>query len=106
MKRVPAPIDAKLLDPVLVPEVATCRTLPAEAYVSDAVFSWERDHLFRGTWVCAGRAPEPGSIAAVEVANESILLSRDEGGGLRAFYNVCRHRGHELLRVGERRKVR
>jgi Rieske 2Fe-2S family protein len=37
----------------------------------------------------------------VALGRESALLVRDEGGNLRAFYNVCRHRGHLLAEVGE-----
>ena len=80
-------------------------TLPAAAYVSDEVFDWEMENIFRSTWVCAGRSDElvaPGQIRAVEVSGEGVLLARDrEDGSLTAFSNVCRHRGHELAPVGE-----
>lgn len=78
-------------------------TLPAEAYVSPDVFAWEKANFFEGSWVCVGRGldlPRPGDRKAVTVGSESVLLVRDEQDALRAFFNVCRHRGHELLGAG------
>ena len=43
----------------------------------------------------------PGTGVRLRSGMSQRLLVRDEGGALRAFYNVCRHRGHELLEVGE-----
>ncbi len=78
------------------------RTLPAAAYISDAVLDWEREHFFSGGWTCVGRASDvaPGSYTAVTAGNDSLVLSREPGGNLKAFFNVCRHRGHELLPCG------
>jgi glycine betaine catabolism A len=67
------------------------------------VFRWELEHFFDESWVCIGRAEDlrdAGDRRAVRLGRESVLLVRGEGGSLRAFYNVCRHRGHELLEVG------
>ncbi|GAA0432959.1 (2Fe-2S)-binding protein [Acrocarpospora corrugata] len=76
--------------------------LPRDAYTSDDVLAWERRVVFGGGWVCAGRATTlgPRSRMAVAVGDDSVLLVRDEDGTLRGFYNVCRHRGHELLPCG------
>jgi Rieske 2Fe-2S family protein len=78
--------------------------LPAEAYLSDDVLAYERRVVFGGGWVCAGRSSDLGPRArkAVAVGDDSVLLVRDEDGTLRGFYNVCRHRGHELLPCGSR----
>jgi glycine betaine catabolism A len=79
-------------------------TLPGEAYTSPDVFRWERRHLFAGGWVCAGRVDElrAGDVTqrALDVGDVGVLLTFDDGG-VRAFANVCRHRGHELLPIGE-----
>ncbi|MDQ3785228.1 MAG: aromatic ring-hydroxylating dioxygenase subunit alpha [Actinomycetota bacterium] len=78
-------------------------TLPAEAYVSEDVFSWEKENFFADSWVCVGRAldvPHRGDRKAVRVGAGSVLLVRDERDDLRVFFNVCRHRGHELLATG------
>jgi glycine betaine catabolism A len=98
-----APITHAALERVLQP-FGHSHTLPPEAYVSAAVFEWEKRHFFEGSWVCVGRADDLGTAGdrrAVRIGSESVLLVRDEGRTLRAFFNVCRHRGHELASVGE-----
>jgi glycine betaine catabolism A len=79
-------------------------SLPAEAYADASVLRWEMEHFFDGSWVCVGRSEDlrnAGDRRAVSLGHERALLVRDESGKLRAFYNVCRHRGHELMDVGE-----
>jgi Rieske 2Fe-2S family protein len=96
------PIARELLAPSL-DTFGRSNTLPAEAYTDDAVFRWEQEHFFDRGWVCVGRADgleAAGKQRAVSLGRESILLVRGEDGSLRAFHNVCRHRGHELLPVG------
>ncbi|MDQ5809335.1 MAG: aromatic ring-hydroxylating dioxygenase subunit alpha [Actinomycetota bacterium] len=96
------PIDRELLAPSLAP-FGKSTTLPAEAYTDESVFRWEQERFFDGSWVCVGRAGglrEAGDRRAVSLGRESVLLVRGEDDTLRAFYNVCRHRGHELLPVG------
>ena len=97
-----APVDRDLLASVLDP-TGSGRMLPREAYTSDAVLAWEREHFFAATWLCAGRVSdlvEPGQRRGARVAGEGVLLVRDADGTLRAFANTCRHRGHELLPCG------
>jgi Rieske 2Fe-2S family protein len=99
----PAPLDPADLAPVLAP-FGESRTLPAAAYTSEEVFAWELRELFASTWVCVGRVDEllaPGQVRAVHVAAEGVLLARDSEGTVRAFSNVCRHRGHELAPIGD-----
>ena len=77
------------------------RGLPGQAYTSASVFARERQRLWRESWVCVGRTSlltEPGSQVAVEVAGVGVLLVGN--GGPRAYLNGCRHRGHELVRLG------
>lgn len=74
-------------------------TLPSRDYYSPEVFELEKERIFYGKWLCVGREeqlPRPGDFMLAQVADESILLVRDGGGGLRGFYNVCRHRGSRL----------
>ena len=104
-----APIAYEKLRPALGQGLGGSKTLPAEAYTSQAVFDWEVEHFFEDGWVCIGRTDElnePGDQKAVRIGNEGILLVRDQDEHLNAFYNTCRHRGHELLEPGTTRNVR
>jgi len=81
----------------------TSSLLPAAAYTDESVFAWETAHFFDGGWVCVGREEDladRSSQRAVEVGSSSVLLSRARDGVVRAFANICRHRGHELLPCG------
>ncbi len=74
-------------------------TLPGRYYTSVEVFDDEARKIFSGRWLCAGRADElsePGDYALREIAGESLILVRGKDARLRAFYNVCRHRGTRL----------
>jgi phenylpropionate dioxygenase-like ring-hydroxylating dioxygenase large terminal subunit len=75
-------------------------TLSGADYTSDAVYADEREHVWWGHWVCIGRAeevPGPGDFLVRDLAGESIIVTRNRDGVLRAFYNVCAHRGTKLL---------
>ncbi|MEM6714704.1 MAG: aromatic ring-hydroxylating dioxygenase subunit alpha [Cyanobacteria bacterium P01_C01_bin.147] len=74
--------------------------LPAAAYVSDRYLQQERATVFQQYWVCVGLAsdaPNPGDVYPTEVAGMPIVLVRDRAGTLRAFHNVCSHRGLQLV---------
>jgi Rieske 2Fe-2S family protein len=78
---------------------AGARTLAAHWYLSPEVFAQERERLFAGGWTCIGREEHiaaPGDFILVDVAAESIIVTRDAHGTARAFFNVCRHRGTQL----------
>jgi Rieske 2Fe-2S family protein len=75
-------------------------TLPRDVYLSNDVWAAERDRIWFTHWVLVGLAHDmasPGDRLLVDVAGESIVVVRDDDQGLRAFYNVCRHRGAELV---------
>jgi len=100
---IPAPIDHELLRGSLA-EFRQSYTLPGDAYTSPELFAWEMREFFEPSWVCLGRTEgliRTGTRRALRVGRESILLTRDDAGTLRGFFNICRHRGHELLPVGE-----
>ena len=99
----PAPVDPEQISRVLDP-FGSSLTFPADVYLSEDVLAWERQHLWQAMWTCVGRLDEvlaAGQLRAVDVGGESVLLSRESDGTLRAFSNVCRHRGHELAPVGD-----
>lgn len=79
--------------------------LPRETYVDAESFASERDRVLYGEWYCLGRRDDlglgqPRRAVAVDVVGESVLVTSDRSGELHAAYNVCRHRGAQLLRTG------
>jgi Rieske 2Fe-2S family protein len=79
------------------PSVAT--TLPARYYTDPELFRDELERFYCQTWICAGRANQvqvPGDYFLREFAGESIIITRDASHSLRAFFNVCRHRGTRI----------
>ena len=78
-------------------------TLPGAAYWSHETYEQERERIFFADWFCVGRAEEingPSDYLTSDVAGESIIVVRTEVGAIRAFYNVCRHRGTKLCDDG------
>lgn len=79
---------------------AEARTLPAAAYTAPEVFALEQSGLFGRTWLCAGREadiPDAGDFFTRDLAGDSVIVVRGSDGAVRAFFNVCRHRGSRLL---------
>ena len=81
----------------------TAFTLPAKYYIDPAMFERELDVFFRRMWVCVGRFEELGeygSYVARHLAGDSLFLVRTSRPGepdaVRAFHNLCRHRGTAL----------
>jgi len=75
--------------------LARARTIPSSWYCDPEFDAAERRSVFGETWQLAARSDQleaPGSFVATSIAGESVLIVRDEGGLLRAFFNVCRHR--------------
>lgn len=82
-----------------IPEFPT-QKLPREAYVSQDWFEREKRELFAKTWTFAGVVmdyPEAGDFKTIQAGNHSLIVLRDSEGEFRAFHNICRHRGTELL---------
>ncbi|AIA01892.1 aromatic ring-hydroxylating oxygenase subunit alpha [Streptomyces noursei] len=74
-------------------------TLPGRTYTDPDVFRQEQQALFERLWFCAVRSADlgrPGAFRTVRVGRESVLITRNRTGELRAFLNVCRHRGARL----------
>ena len=74
--------------------------LPPEAYREPAWFANEQRRLFARSWALVGESgdvAEEGDYVAVTVGGVPLLVIRGADGTLRAFHNVCRHRGMKLL---------
>ncbi len=79
-------------------------TLPAHYYTNPDLFRDELERFYCQTWICAGRAdqvPEPADYFLREIADESVIITRDQNRSLRAFFNVCRHRGTRICATAE-----
>jgi choline monooxygenase len=77
------------------PDVSKSWTLPAHVYIDPSVLEREKKRIFSRTWQMVGRRDQvskPGDFFTAELAGEPLLIVRDTSGGLRGFYNVCRHR--------------
>ena len=75
-------------------------TLTGRDYSSPEVYDEERERLFHRGWLCVGRAdevPASGDYLVRDVVGESVFVVRNREGALRAFYNVCAHRGTRIL---------
>lgn len=73
-----------------------------EDSISPAHYELERDAIFRKTWLNVGRTeqlPRKGSYFTKELdaARTSVIVVRDSQGEVRAFHNMCRHRGNKLV---------
>jgi len=78
------------------------RTLPTTWYRSPGIFRTEKERIFFREWIAVCREeelPNPGDHRVLDVLGENVLLVRNREGQLRAFYNVCRHRGSRLCRA-------
>ena len=82
-------------------------TLPAAYYTRQSVFDFEKEQVFARQWLCVAHRSElaeSNDYVTREIIGESIVVLRDREGVLRAFYNVCPHRGHQLLQGSGRAK--
>jgi Rieske 2Fe-2S family protein len=69
-------------------------------YLDPALLEAEQELIFNRTWQLAGHIgslPQPGSYITGRAGSQPVLVVRDEDGALRAYRNVCRHRGSRLL---------
>ncbi|MWA09738.1 SRPBCC family protein [Streptomyces sp. BA2] len=74
-------------------------TLPGHFYTDPEIFRQEQERVFESLWFCAVRASDlgkPGAFRTVQIGRESVLVTRSRSGELRAFLNICRHRGARL----------
>jgi phenylpropionate dioxygenase-like ring-hydroxylating dioxygenase large terminal subunit len=74
-------------------------TLPASWYSDPEILALEHDRIFNRFWQYAGPVEQvaaPGSFLTCRAGATPIVVVRDRDGTLRAFVNVCRHRGHEV----------
>jgi phenylpropionate dioxygenase-like ring-hydroxylating dioxygenase large terminal subunit len=86
--------------PLPVPNDWDRKGLPAWTYHSDEVMALERDMLFRTHWQLVGHEcdlPNLGDWLTFDLLGERALVIRGQDGALRAFHNLCRHRGARVV---------
>ena len=74
-------------------------TLPGRYYTDPAIFELEKRNIFEKQWLYVCRAqdlPAPGRFVRASVGDENVIVVRGRDERLRAFLNVCRHRGATL----------
>ena len=75
-------------------------TIPARYYTDREIHEREKQAIFSRTWHYIGHESHvrsPGDYLTLRIADESVFVMRGEDGRLRGFFNVCRHRAHQLL---------
>ena len=74
--------------------------LPVWSYDSEELFELEKEHVFHRNWFIAGHVseiPERGDYLTLDVAGERALVVRGRDDRVRAFHNLCRHRGSRVV---------
>ena len=75
------------------------KALAQKFLISDEIFATEQKRIFSQHWLCVGHQndiPSAGDFFLASIAGESVIVLRDRATEVRAFYNVCRHRGTRM----------
>jgi phenylpropionate dioxygenase-like ring-hydroxylating dioxygenase large terminal subunit len=81
--------------------------IPKQRYTSNEFMELEWQRMWTRTWLMTIRESQiakPGDFVTYDLGKESFLITRDNHGKVRAYYNVCLHRGNRLQPVGNERK--
>ncbi|MFY2788055.1 aromatic ring-hydroxylating dioxygenase subunit alpha [Rhodococcus sp. MALMAid1271] len=84
--------------PLPLPE-SLISTLPGRYYTDPDIFELEQEKIFEELWICAVRAADldkPGSFRTVQIGRESVIITRTRTGAIKAYLNVCAHRGARI----------
>jgi len=76
--------------------------ISTEPYISPEWYEKEKEKIFTKVWLCVGRAnelPRAGDykVKRIEAANTSVIVMRGKDGQIRAFHNMCAHRGNTVI---------
>lgn len=75
-------------------------TLPSAYYLDQNIYELEKERIFYRTWqyvVHTSMIANVGDYYCLKICDQNIFVIRSDDGEIRGFYNVCRHRAHELL---------
>ena len=90
------------------PDPARSYTLKAHYYTDPGIAAREKEAVFYRAWNFVDhveQVPEVGSYLECRVLDQNLFVVRGKDGALRAFYNVCKHRAHELVKGQGRAKA-
>ncbi len=94
------PMEPAHGDQPFTDDPAQSYTIPSRHYHDPDLFRKERAAIFFRNWIYVGHVSqlgEAGSYLTARIHEQSVLVIRSRDGRIRGFYNVCRHRGHELV---------
>ena len=99
-----APKDSPVTPPDKSPDPQLgAKLIPKERYIDAEFMRLEWERMWTQVWLLGGLMSdlkEPGDYIATDIGRESVLIVRQADGGVRAFYNVCLHRGNRLRDAG------
>lgn len=84
------------------------RALHANYYVSEEIFTEEKEKLFFKAWQYAchiSELAEPGDYVATSILGQNVFVTRNHDGEIRGYRNICPHRGHKLVEGTGRKRV-
>lgn len=76
--------------------------IPAAIFTDPEIYRLEMDRIFRRSWLFVAHdseIPAPGDYVTRYMAEQPVIVARDEGGQVRVLLNVCRHRGMRVCRA-------
>ncbi len=100
MNKAIQPADFKRISKGYNPNPSASLSLNAEAYTSPDWYASDVQSILAKSWqwVChSEKIRKHGAYTTAQIAGQPIVVLRDKDGALRAFYNVCKHRAHQLL---------
>lgn len=90
-------------------EHLAAKTPPGSFYTDEALFRRELEELYATSWLNLGREDQVSNVGDFftrEIGGESVLVVRGADQTVRAFYNICRHRGTRLVEESEGARLR
>ncbi|MFL3028222.1 MAG: aromatic ring-hydroxylating dioxygenase subunit alpha [Candidatus Neomarinimicrobiota bacterium] len=75
------------------------KTLPQKFYTQSEILNQEYKKIFHNNWICIGRDSDlinKGQYITIQLGSESVIVLKSEKDKIKAFFNVCRHRGTRI----------